>query len=245
MPLSQAQKKAAQLPGPPCDGFHHAPISHAAITTITFAAMLMLHRRRSLWRPLTALKRRRKAWSAVMRRRSGAAVAAVHAVGLRLRQRPSEMLRAHARVLAAMLMPELLGSWATHAIMWRQRLRPLKVLRAHALMVATGPMSELLRSGTVMLLKAGCRAATSAESRISTRTAELLLPSAKAMPHATTHPAQPTATAVHLPILWAALRRTETFTATRCAKGSPLGKRLRTTTFQSRPETTLLMATRP
>ena len=178
---------------------------------------------------------------------AGATLAAVHAFGLRLRQRPPKMLRARARVLTTVLMSELLGAGATltamHAIMRRLVHWLLKVLRAHARVLATVLMSELLRSGTAMLLKAGRRAARSAESQISTRTAELLrlLPSAKAMPH----PALGASVPVHLPILRAALRRAETFTATRCAKSSTLGKRTRTTTFQTRPETTQLIATRP
>lgn len=161
-------KKAARVPGPPCNGFYHAPASHAAITPITFAAMLMLHRRRALWPPLAARRRRRKTWTAVMWRRSGATGAAVHAIMLRLRLRPLEMLRAHAMVLAAVLISELLGAGATTR------------------------------------LKAGRRAARSAESRISTRTAELLrlLPSAKSTPL----PALWAAAPVHLPILRAALR---------------------------------------
>ena len=69
---------------------------------------------------------------------------------------------------------------------------------------ATVLISELLGAGATTRLKAGRRAASSAESRISARTAELLrlLPSTKAMPH----PAPWAAAPVHLPILRAALR---------------------------------------
>ena len=172
--------------------------------------MLMLHRRRSLWGTLTTLKRRRKTWTAVMRRRSRAALAAVHAM-LWLRQRLPEMLRSHARVLTTVLMSELLGAGAAlttvHAML-RLRQRPPEMLRAHARVLATVRMSELLSPRTAMLLKARRRTATSAESQISTRTAKLLLllPSAKAMPKSASHPALWAAAAVHLPLLRAALR---------------------------------------
>jgi len=184
-------------------------MSHAAITPITFAAMLMLYRRRAFRSTLTALKGWDKTGTAVMRRRSGAAVAAVHAIGLRLRHRPLEMLSAHAMVLVTTLVSELLGAGATvattHTVMLWLVHGPFEVLRAaYAMLFAAALLSKLLRSGAAMLLKAGRRAARSAESRISTRTAELLrlLPSAKAMPH----PALWAAPPVHLPILRAALR---------------------------------------
>jgi hypothetical protein len=78
------------------------------------------------------------------------------------------------------------------------------MLRAHAMVPATVLISELLGAGATMLLKAGRRAARPAESRTSTRTAELLrlLPSAKSTPL----PALWAEAPVHLPILRAALR---------------------------------------
>ncbi len=92
--------------------------------------------------------------------------------------------------------------------MLRLRQRPLEVLMAHAMLLTTALMSELLRSGAAMLLQARRKTTRTAESQISTRTAELLrqLPSAKAMTHSTPHPALWATTAVHLSILWAALR---------------------------------------
>ncbi len=72
------------------------------------------------------------------------------------------------------------------------------------MVLAAVVISERLGARATALLKAGRRAARAAESRTSTRTAELLrlLPSAKAMPH----PALWAAAPVRLPILRAALR---------------------------------------
>ncbi len=72
------------------------------------------------------------------------------------------------------------------------------------MMLAAVLISEILGAGATALLKAGRRAARAAESRTSTRTAELLrlLPSTKATPL----PALWAAAPVRLPILRAALR---------------------------------------
>ena len=123
----------------------------------------------------------------------------------------------------------------------------LKVPWAFATMFPTALRPKLLRAGAAMMLKAGRRPAWTSKTRISTRPAEILrlLPTTKALAHTTPHPVLRAATAMHLPVLSATLRGTETSLPTRWTKASALGKRLRTAAFSTRPEAALFIVTRP
>ena len=82
--------------------------------------------------------------------------------------------------------------------------RPLEVLGAFATVLPTALLPKLLWAGAATLVKAGRRTTWISESRVSTRTAELLLTS-KAVAHTTPHAALRSATTMHRPALSATL----------------------------------------